>query len=489
MSERKSGLLLHISSLPGEEGIGTLGKGAYTFIEKLHATGVKVWQILPLGPTGHGNSPYNSFSAFAGNPLFIDCNLMAAFYQVDFPALSFEQTSKVDFSIVIKEKMHFFRSVFPKIKNHLAESEEYNDFVEKEAFWLKDYTLFMAIKNKQNNAPLAEWDYDLRLRKEARLKVMSEKLKDEILFYEFLQYEFFRQWQLLIDYANAHEIEIMGDIPVYVAYDSADVWSHPELFSLDEDLFCVKVSGVPPDYFSAEGQLWGNPVYNWEKNKAENYRWWKNRLQKNLDMFHLVRIDHFRGFSEYWSIDAGEQTAVNGKWEKGPGYDFFHALINPSQQKQIVAEDLGILSDDVRALIQQLGFPGMRVLQFAFDGGKENPHKPSFYTENTVVYTGTHDNDTLAGWISTLEPEMLTFICEYLGCKPDEMHWHIIRLALSSTAFLCILPVQDILQSGTEARMNIPGTVINNWIWRMKLSDTENNGFEKFKRFVYLYDR
>ena len=497
---RKSGILAHPTSFPSKYGIGDLGKGAYEFVDFLEKSGQKLWQILPLGQTSFGDSPYQSFSAFAGNIYIISPDILVKkgyLSKKDIEVVPEFDEKNVEYGKVINYKMSLFRKAFKNFK----EDKKYLGFCEKNAFWLDDYSLFMSLKNyfieqRKNTYESAEykayysanekkvklnaikdcfyggaWNSfpdDIRDKKPKAVEKYTKLLKTEIDFYKFLQYEFFTQWQELKEYANEKEIEIIGDIPIFVAEDSADVWSNRNLFSLDTKGFPKVVAGVPPDYFSADGQLWGNPLYDWDYLEATDYEWWFERIKAASKLYDITRIDHFRAFASYYSIPYPAENAINGEWVEGPRIKFFNMMEEALGKIDIVAEDLGTLTPDVTELMEQTGYPGMKVLEFAFDSGEENDYLPHKYTENCVVYTGTHDNDTVMGWLETAKPEDVNYARSYCQMPDDEpFNWGLIRVAYESKADTAIVPMQDILGLGKEARMNIPSTLGGNWVWRL----------------------
>lgn len=396
--KRGSGIIMHIASLPGRYGIGTFGKEAYEFADFLKKAGQSFWQILPLGQTSYGDSPYQSFSAFAGNPYFIDFDILESenlLIKSDYDEINFgDNSERINYELLFKEKLKVLKFAYENFKQ--KESEDFKNFEKEEDMWLDDYATFMALKNKFDLKSFQTWDDDIKLRKNDVLKKYKEELKDEIQYWKFVQYEFFKQWTNLKNYVNKLGIKVIGDIPIYVAEDSADLWSNPKVFLVDDEtLTPIKISGCPPDAFSSTGQLWGNPIYNWEYLERENYKWWINRIRKSLELYDVIRIDHFRGFEAYWSIPYGERTAVNGEWVKGPEMKLFKAIRKELGDIDIIAEDLGLLTEDTIKFRIETGFPGMKVLAFAFSGDCENPYLPHNYERNCVAYTGTHDNDTI----------------------------------------------------------------------------------------------
>ena len=487
---RASGVLMHISSLPGDFGIGTFGENAYSFVDFLYESGQTYWQLLPLCPTSYGDSPYQSFSTFAGNPYFIDLETLekqGLLKADEYKNVNWgDNPESVDYGLLYVER----HKVFKKVQKHFFEKipENYNDFCEKNAFWLDDFALFMAIKDCFGGKSFTEWDDDIRLREEKALKKYKEKCKERIDYYKMLQFLFFEQWNSLKSYANEKGIKIIGDLPIYVALDSADVWSSPQQFMLDEDLKPIEVAGCPPDAFSKDGQLWGNPLYNWDFMKNDGYSWWINRLLACLKIYDVIRIDHFRAFDSYYCIKAGSKTAKDGVWRKGPGMDLFKAIKAKLGKTPIIAEDLGFLTPSVKRLLKQSKFPGMKVLQFAFDSREESDYLPHNYTQNCVVYTGTHDNDTILGWQKTSKRADVRFAKKYLNCK-RELNWGMISAAMASVGDTAIITMQDILGLGSEARMNIPSTVGENWKWRILKKDFKAENFEKLLYYTKLYSR
>lgn len=475
MNQRGSGILLHISSLPSPFGIGDLGPWAYKFVDFLAETKQRYWQILPLNPTGldNGNSPYSSVSAFAGNPLLISPELIFHDHLLlkmdimdipDFPGI------RVDYPSVIAYKKYLFNLAYERFKTK-GNDHNYEDFCSKNSYWLDDFALFSAIKDHFKARTWLLWARDIRDRHPESLKCMQRQLSERIGFEKFLQYIFFTQWMALKDYCNKKNVQIIGDIPIYVDYNSVDVWTRPELFRLNNEKELLAVAGVPPDYFSSTGQLWGNPVYHWDAHKKESYAWWKERIGHNLRLFDLVRIDHFRGFTAYWEVLAGEKTAINGRWIKTPGKELFNTMVKHFPHLPIIAEDLGMITEDVRELMACFGFPGMKILIFAFgDDIPSNPYAPHNHIKDCIVYTGTHDNNTVKGWfeeeLSEHGKERLSF---YLGreVNSDEISYILIRLAMMSVANMAIFPMQDLLGLGSEARMNLPSTPKGNWEWRV----------------------
>ncbi|WP_160686295.1 4-alpha-glucanotransferase [Clostridium sp. C2-6-12] len=492
--ERGSGIIMHIASLPGKYGIGTFGKEAYEFADFLKKAGQRYWQILPLGQTSYGDSPYQSFSAFAGNPYFIDFDMLekdGILKKEDYCDINFGSNEEyIDYGLVFTEKMKVLRVAYNNFKQ--KESKDFNVFKEQEASWLEDYTLFMAIKAEFELKSFQTWEDDIRLRKEEVISSYKNKLSDEINYWSFLQYEFFKQWDKLKKYINKLGIKVIGDIPIYVAEDSADLWSNPKVFLLEEKtLRPLKVAGCPPDAFSETGQLWGNPIYDWKHLEETGYSWWIDRIKQSLKLYDVIRIDHFRGFEAYWTIPYGEKTAMNGKWVKGPKMKLFDAIKKELGQVNIIAEDLGILTEDTVNFRKKTGLPGMKVLAFAFSGESDNPYLPHNYEKNCVAYTGTHDNDTIKGWLETTgSEEEIENAIEYLSLTEEEgYNWGLIRGIWGSVANTSIVLMQDFLNLGNEARINLPSTMGNNWCWRAKKGAFTNELAKKIYRLTKIYGR
>jgi len=480
MSARQSGLLLHISSLPGEFGVGDFGPEAYRFIDILSASQQSVWQILPLTPTDgiNGYSPYSSASAFAGNYHFISPQLLLddkLLTQEDLNDVPDFPNDYVDFDAVCAFKKRLLDSAFKRFWEHSFSQKNFNAFVKEQSFWLNDFALFTVIKERLCQDTWARWPEDLKRRKPAALGKLEQDYAGEMLKVKFVQYLFFKQWAALKKYGRSKRIQIMGDIPFYVSYDSVDVWCNPGLFKLDKAFAPKVVAGVPPDYFSSTGQRWGNPVYNWKRLEENKFAWWIKRFEHNFFLYDILRVDHFRAFINYWEIPAGEDTAINGRWRKTPTKKLFEALnfqasALPTGRASIVAEDLGMIAPNVGRAIKRLGFPGMKILMFAFGDDLNNGYLPHNYSENCVVYTGTHDNNTVRGWYANEATDKeKKNVKEYVTEPVSEGNVHLafIRLALKSKAALAIFPVQDVLGLGHQARMNTPGTGENNWKWRL----------------------
>jgi 4-alpha-glucanotransferase len=483
--QRASGILLHPTSLPSRFGIGDLGKSAYEFVDFLERSGQTLWQVLPLGPTGYEHSPYTmNFSAFAGNPLLISLDLLAeeGLLSPDeltpLPASAEVTPDRVNFDQVIPHKTKFLKLAYQRFHESLSgkHNSEFEQFCQEQSSWLDDYVLFIALLEANSFKSWNYWDRAIATREPAALEAQAEALQDSILFHKFLQFKFFAQWSKLRAYANNKAIKIIGDISIYVCHNSADVWANPEIFKLDPQTFePTFIAGVPPDYFSATGQLWGNPVYNWEQLQKTNFAWWFERFKATLQYVDLVRVDHFRGFESYWQVPAGEETAINGEWIKAPGAEFFETLGTTLGSLPILAEDLGIITPEVEQLRDRFDFPGMRILLFAFSEDSANTHLPHHYVNNSVVYSGTHDNDTALGWWQGASSQEKEFLTKYLGYSTDqeikEINWLLIRIALASVANLAIIPLQDILGLDNKGRMNDPSKVAGNWRWRYESSE------------------
>ncbi len=470
--KRASGILLPVSSLPSPYGIGCFSKEAYQWIDKLRVAGQSYWQILPLSPTGFGDSPYQSFSSFAGNPYFIDLEQL-----IEEGVLTKEEClnadfgnddSCIDYGKLAEHRLALLRHAYER--SNIISDPQFIVFMQDNADWLDDYALYMAVKKRFGGACWRDWAEDIRKRWGYSLDYYRRECYFDIEFYKYVQYVFRKQWNRLKAYANQNGIEIIGDIPIYVAFDSADAWASPELFQLDENLLPMAVAGCPPDGFSEDGQLWGNPLYRWDLHRQNGFDWWCRRLEHCFQMYDVVRIDHFRGFDEYFSIPYGDTTAVNGHWEKGPGIELFRAVQNKLGEKQIIAEDLGFLTASVEKLLKDTGYPGMKVLEFGFDPREKSDYLPHTYDRNCVVYTGTHDNEPLVQWYQNLDKDSRVFTEEYMNnahVPEEERYWDFVRLAMMSTANTCIIPIQDYLGLGQEARINHPSTLGNNWKWRM----------------------
>lgn len=492
--ERASGILLHPTSLPGAFGIGDLGQEAYKFVDMLASCKQQLWQICPLGPTGYGDSPYQCFSAFAGNPLLINLN---ALVQQEYLTrgdvnihVRFDDHS-VDYGRVIEYKTALLRNAHQTFRTAAAPEhrQEYEKFCAEEKTWLDDYALFMALKEHHEGAVWNTWDKKLITRQPATLETWKKKLEQSISYQKFIQYLFFKQWRALKAYANNKNIKIIGDVPIFAAYDSADAWSHPDLFFFDENGQPTYIAGVPPDYFSPTGQLWGNPLYRWDVMKKRKYTWWISRIAKTLELVDIVRLDHFRGFAKYWRVPAGETTAINGSWEPGPGKSLFRAIEKALGKLPIIAEDLGVITPDVVELREAFEFPGMKILQFAFDSKEDNDYLPHTYDKNCVVYTGTHDNDTTRGWYEKCSSEDADQVRKYLQTGGHDICWDFIHAAWSSVADIAVTPLQDILCLGSEARMNTPATSGQNWKWRFTWEMIPQHALDRLAMFTQIYGR
>lgn len=489
---RTSGILLPISALPSRYGIGSFSKEAFEFVDQLKKGGQKNWQILPLGPTGYGDSPYQSFSTYAGNPYYIDLETL-----IEEGLLTKEECDECDFGENLQyidyEKIYYARfNILRKAYQRFIPDADFETFEKENSFWLDDYSLYMAVKNSLDGISWSEWDEEIKRRKPDAMEKKRVELSDEIQFFRFQQYEFTKQWKKLKSYANENGIRIIGDIPIYVAFDSADTWANPQLFQFDEQGRPIAVAGCPPDAFAATGQLWGNPLYRWDYHEKTGYQWWIQRLGYCFTLYDVVRVDHFRGFDEYYAIPYGDPTAEFGKWEKGPGLDLFQAVKKELGELDIIAEDLGYLTDSVLKLVADTGYPGMKVLQFAFDSREESDYLPHNYPHNCVVYTGTHDNNTVLGWLGEMAPEDRKFARRYMHNSKTawkDLPWDFIRLALASVANLAIIPIQDYLCLGSESRINIPSTLGCNWKWRLNPGQIDDKLLEKMRDMTKLYGR
>lgn len=498
MTKRGSGVLLHITSLPSPYGIGDLGPWAYQFADFLAETRQTIWQILPLNPTRSvfGNSPYSSYSAFAGNPLLISPELLVEdgfLDKTDIDDNPSFPSNRVDYGAVTRFKERLLLKSYERFMGKAEGEGRFAEFCNEHKYWLDDYTLFIALKENFGGKVWSQWPEECRDRREDALREWTTKLSHRITMEKFFQYVFFKQWMSLKTYCSGKNVRIMGDIPVYVNYDSSDVWTNPSMFKLDEEKKPSFVAGVPPDYFSKTGQLWGNPVYRWDALKETGYTCWVQRIGHNLKLFHLIRLDHFRGFVAYWEVPAGEDTAVNGKWVEVPVKDFFNTLLRHFPNLPIIAEDLGLITPDVREVMDHFGFPGMKLLLFAFgDELSTHPYAPHNYTQNCVVYSGTHDNNTIEGWFkSEATPEDKIRLFKYIGreVQENEVHWDLIRLAMMSVANSVIIPMQDLLGLGAEARMNLPATSKRNWEWRIMPEQLTPPLTEKLREVTEIYGR
>lgn len=497
MDKRAAGILMPITSLPSEYGIGCFSKSAYDFVDWLKEAGQSYWQILPLGPTSYGDSPYQSFSTFAGNPYFISLKAL-----VEEGVLTKEECEKVnwgkradsvDYEKIYKGRYKLLRKAYEN--SNISENPDYQRFVAENNWWLSDYALFMAVKDQFGGVEWTKWAEDIRLRWENAMDYYRRELYFDIEFQQYMQFKFYEQWMKLKKYANEKGIQIIGDIPIYVAMDSADTWAHPELFQLDEENVPTAVAGCPPDGFSATGQLWGNPLYNWEVHRNSGYEWWIKRISNCFRLYDVVRIDHFRGFDEYYAIPYGDKTAENGWWEKGPGIDLFRAISARLGDREIIAEDLGYMTDSVKQLVEESGYPNMKVIEFAFDErdtGNASDYLPHNYPRNCVVYTGTHDNETLVSWLEDITPAERRQVREYLNNFRDsgkELCQDLICLVMRSVANLCIIPMQDYLGLDNSARMNQPSTLGKNWKWRLKEGQFTKELQKEMKTLAVRYGR
>lgn len=500
MYPRASGILMHPTSLPGPYGIGDLGEYAYSFVDFLASTGQKLWQVMPLGPTGYGDSPYACLSAFAGNPLLISPRKLiqdgflpaTAASLANYPEFS---ESQVEFEAVAKAKDQVFAEsfVYFAAQGRELEKRRFANFCEcaQNKDWLHNYALFRAIKEHYQGETWTKWEAALIARDPQTMAGYEQALAERIVYHKYLQYLFYKQWNELHSYARLNGIQIVGDMPIFLAHDSADVWAHQQLFHLDSEGKPLVVAGVPPDYFSATGQLWGNPLYNWEAMDKAKYRWWVDRFKVILTLVDIVRLDHFRGFEAYWEVPAGEETAINGKWVKGPAENFFAAMEKALGHLPFIAEDLGVITPPVEAMRDRFGFPGMKVLQFAFDDTPANNFLPHSHIANSVVYTGTHDNQTTVSWFETRPETVKQYVLDYLGSHDaNYIHWQLIRLALASVANTVLIPMQDLLGLNDEqGRMNTPGKAEGNWAWRLQDQMVTPEVIHSLKHWSEIYNR
>ena len=488
--KRNSGILMHISSLPSPYGIGTFGNAAKSFINFLSETKTKYWQVLPFGPTGYGDSPYQTFSAFACNPLFIDLDdLVSRDFLLESELPQSEQFSdnEVEYDKIHKSRNAVFTNVFNRFD---LSNQNFKDFCERNKFWLDDYADFVVFKTYFDSKPWTKWNHEIKLRKEPALNELRIKLKHNINKVKVIQFLAFEQWNKVKNHAHKKGVSIIGDIPIFVSMDSSDVWANPENYKLDNEHEPITVAGVPPDYFSKTGQLWGNPIYNWEKMKENGFDWWIKRFEHIFNWVDVVRIDHFRGFSACWEVPYGEKTAINGKWKKAPGKDIFSAVDNKLGKLPIIAEDLGIITNEVVALKKQFDFPGMKILQFAFDSDEKNPYLPHNYNEPCIVYTGTHDNNTTLGWYENLDDNVKESVDFYINKKEDHSISNLlIKEAWKSTSDIAITPVQDLLCLDSKARLNTPGTLGGNWDWRLEVNQLKSDQLEHLKKINMVFDR
>ena len=492
--KRSSGILLHITSLPGNYGIGTMGKEAYNFVDFLVESGQKIWQILPLGHTGYGDSPYQCYSAFAGNPLLIDLQKLVEeglLDKQDLPDNIYFDDENVDYGKVHNTKYPLLHKAWEnhKTSKNRLRNIKFENFCNKNHKWLEDYAFFMALKKQFKGIAWTQWEHDIKFKKQESVDYYRHQLSDDINYYRFIQFLFYKQWLELKSYANLNEIKIIGDIPLFVAFDSADAWSKPEIFDFDENLNPVSVAGVPPDYFSETGQLWGNPLYNWNYLRETGYQWWIDRIEANFTLYDSLRIDHFRGLAAYWAVPFGEETAMNGQWIEAPGGEMLKAVLDALGDLDIIAEDLGVITPDVVELRERFCFPGMKIIQFAFDSGEENDFMPHTYDKNFVVYTGTHDNDTSLGQYKSSSEADKKHMNEYFHVDKKDPAWSYVKLAWSTVADVALAPLQDILRLDTEARMNFPGTASGNWKWRFTKNMLTVQKSEELLRLTRLFGR
>lgn len=490
---RSSAVLMPMSSLPSNYGIGTMGKSAYKFVDFLKSAGQKYWQLLPLGPTSYGDSPYSSFSTFAGNPYYIDLDMLVKDGLLKSSELSGidwgSDPERVDYGKIYNSRFRVLRIAFSRGKEKLA--DELEEFRSDNARWLEDYALYMAVKARFGMKSWTEWeDEDIRLHRPEAVEKYGELLREDVDFYVFMQFLFFRQWVALRDYAHEKGVQFIGDIPIYVALDSADVWSEPQFFQLDEDNFPVEVAGVPPDAFTEEGQLWGNPLYDWDAMRADGYGWWIRRIDGARKLYDVIRIDHFRGFESYWAVPVGEETAKNGSWKKGPGMGLVSVLTSWFGKMEYIAEDLGYITPGVQQLLSDSGLPGMKVLEFAFDAHGESDYLPHRCEQNSVCYMGTHDNDTVLGWLKTMSREDKRFAGAYMHITQDEgWVWGLIRTGMSTASNLFVVQMQDLLELPASCRMNIPGTSTGNWQWRMLPGAADKKLAKKLRSYTEIFRR
>lgn len=494
---RKCGVLLPVFSLPSKYGIGSFSKEAYEFVDFLKASGQNYWQILPLGPTGYGDSPYQSFSTFAGNPYFIDVDefVKEGFVtEADCEELSAVNTgweNYINYAKLYDVRYKLLRKAFEN--SNIRNTPAFCEFSRENAFWLDDYALFMSVKNFFDNKSWPEWDEDIRIRKPEAVKEYKERFATEMDFYRFQQYYFAKQWKAVKAYANSNDIKIVGDIPIYVAFDSSDAWANPELFDLNSDNIPNAVAGCPPDPFAVTGQLWGNPLYKWEYHKETGYEWWLKRISYCFGLYDVIRIDHFRGFDEFYAIPYGDPTAEFGTWRPGPGYELFETINNKLGQREIIAEDLGFLTDSVRELVKKTGYPGMKILQFAFGGDADSEYLPHNLGNNSIIYTGTHDNETTRGWYERClreEKHTAEYLQEYTGVTaPQDMSLAVIKMAFASVCDTCIIPMQDYLNLGNEARINTPSVLGDNWQWRLTPGYNDGALIETMAKLKKNYNR
>jgi 4-alpha-glucanotransferase len=495
MLKRASGILLHPTSLPGRYGIGDLGDDARHFVDFLAETGLKLWQVLPLGPTGYGDSPYQCFSAFAGNPLLISLETLVGENALPAEELAHARSFPADrvlFGEVIEFKMRVLRHSYVHFTNYAADAEQkaFRQFCTDNAHWLDDYALFMALKDAHGGAPWNTWEDDIARRTPTAMSKARRDYAQQVQTHKYMQYQFFKQWTAIRAYAAAKNVQIIGDIPIFVAYDSADAWANRELFQIDERGNPIFIAGVPPDYFSPTGQRWGNPLYRWDVMAKQGYAWWIDRIKAALKLYDYVRIDHFRGFESYWEVPASEPTAMHGRWVKGPDKALFEAIAAAlGDDLPIIAEDLGIITDEVKALRDAFGFPGMRLIHFGFVADSDAAFLPHSYIPNCVAYAGTHDNDTTVGWWQSLDAPTREMVREYLGVTGDDIQWDLIRALFMSCANTVVVTMQDVLGLDSDARMNFPGRAEGNWFWRFRWEQVTPALRARLRRMTKLYGR
>lgn len=500
LNKRGAGVLLHPTSFPGDQGIGTLDYSARAFIDFLAKSGMKYWQVCPLGPTGFGDSPYQTFSAFAGNPYLIDLKQLlelGLINEADMKPFRYMPGSRTDFGLLYETKWPVLKKAFTEfIRNrtsHKKLHKAFDKFLASESKWIDAFGLFMGLKDKCNGRSWLEWPKEFRDFSRVSEKTLDAETSQAALSHKFYQFLFFTQWSDLKNYANEKGIQIIGDIPIFVSLDSVDVWCNPHYFQVNKKTFKpIAVAGCPPDYFSRDGQFWGNPLYNWSTLKTDNYQWWIDRFEASFSLYDIVRIDHFRGFEAYWSIHANAKTAAEGKWIKGPGLDFFSAIKNALPDSKIIAEDLGLITPEVTQLLEETGLPGMAVLQFAFGGESDNLYLPHNIGKNTIIYTGTHDNDTTIGWYKTAGDEIQDHVRRYCNISGESVGWDFIRSAYKTPANLAIVPLQDFMSLDNEGRMNKPGNALGNWQWRYQSWQLEslcNESAQYLTELSELYGR
>lgn len=489
--DRGSGVLMHISSLPGPYGIGTMGRHARDFVDFLDRAGQKYWQLLPVGPTSYGDSPYQSFSTFAGNPYFIDLEELIEHGLLNRDELDemihVDDDTRIDYGRLYYERNKVLRLSYERFD---CNNQDFINFCQEKEAWLHDFAMFMALKDQFDGGAWNTWDHEYKFREEKALIEFAKNHEKEINFYKVLQYMFFKQWNSLKDYIHSKGIKTIGDLPIYVAEDSSDVWVNPELFQLKEDLTCAFVGGCPPDDFSAVGQLWGNPVYDWDKNEETGYKWWLDRFGAAFEIFDCIRLDHFRGFESFWSIPAGDDTAVNGSWQPGPTMKLFSKVKEKFADMAIIAEDLGYITEEVYNFRIETGYPSMKILQFAFNPDGTSEHIPHNFDENTIVYVGTHDNDTMEGWFKKAQDYEIEYARNYFNLTHEEGYtWGVIRGAMTSVARTSIIQMQDLLLLDNSARMNLPNTLGENWKWRMRENAIDQGLIDRFRYLTYMTNR